>query len=548
MQRQIQIDRLKRENYDILVIGGGATGAGIALDAATRDLKVALVERDDFAAGTSSRSTKLIHGGVRYLEQAVLKFDKEQYHLVKDALAERATLLKLAPHLAHPIALLTPLYSWLMTPYFRMGLKMYDWLAGKQNLNSSKYLSRKAALKNFPMLKSKGLTGGVLYYDGQFDDARMNVTLAMTALDHGATIGNHLEVVELQESQGKLQGAQLKDEFSGEEFPVRAKVVINATGPFTDTIRRLEDPNAKSILKVSSGIHIVLEKRFSPPATGLLIPKTEDGRVLFLLPWLDHTLVGTTDNPAKVEKNPKPSEEDIQYILRHIKKYFDTPVQRKDVLASWSGLRPLVSDPKASDTAKLSRDHVIHIGPKGLITITGGKWTTYRKMAEDAVNQAIQRGKLTPEHAAQTDHIPLRGGHHYSGKVADQLQKNFELDTDVALHLAQAYGTKADEVGKIIKQGLNRRLVEHHPYIEAEVVYAAQEEMACTPVDLLARRTRLAFLDAKAARKAFPRVLELLSQFFSWDASRQEVEKKRFENYLNHATTQPPSKAEKKSA
>lgn len=548
MQRQTQIERLKKENFDLLVIGGGATGAGIALDAATRDLKVALVERDDFAAGTSSRSTKLIHGGVRYLEQAVLKFDKEQYHLVRDALAERATLLKLAPHLAQPIALLTPLYSWWMTPYFRVGLKMYDWLAGKQNLSPSKYLSRKAALKNFPMIKSKGLVGGVLYYDGQFDDARMNVTVAMTAKDHGAAVANHLAVVSLLEQEGHLNGARVREEFTGEEFDIHAKAVINATGPFSDSIRHLEDPQAKPMLKTSSGIHIVLHKRFSPPATGLLIPKTEDGRVLFLLPWLGHTLVGTTDNPAKVEANPKPTEAEIDYILRHLKKYFDVPVKRGDILATWSGLRPLVSDPKASDTARLSRDHVIHRGPKGLITIAGGKWTTYRKMAEDTVNQAIKFEHLSPIHASQTDHVLLRGADHYSGKISDQLQKNFDLDADVALHLSRAYGSRAPQVAEIAREGYADRLAPDHPYIAAEVLYAAREEMACTPVDILARRTRLTFLDSAAARTALPRVIELLSQFYSWDASRRESETKRFYHYLDHAPAQVPPTAEKKSA
>ncbi len=543
MQRSQQIERMKSDSFDLLVIGGGATGAGIALDGVTRGLKVALVERDDFASGTSSRSTKLIHGGVRYLEQAVLKLDKDQYHLVRDALAERATLLKLAPHLSQPIALLTPLYSWWMVPYFRVGLKMYDWLAGKQNLRPSKFLSRKAALKNFPMLKAKGLCGGVLYYDGQFDDSRMNVTLAMTSLDHGGAVANHLSVVKLLEESGKLVGARINDEFSHEEFDLCAKVVINATGPFADTIRHLEDPEAKPLLKASSGIHIVLHKDFSPPATGLLIPKTEDGRVLFLLPWLGHTLVGTTDNPAKVEVNPKPSEADIDYILRHLKKYFNIPVKRKDILATWSGLRPLVSDPKAHDTAKLSRDHVVHVGPKGLITITGGKWTTYRKMAEDAVNQAIKLKRLSTQKSSQTQNTLLRGAADYSGKLPEALQKKFGLDSDIAFHLARAYGGKAHDVAEYCLKGYEKRLVANHPYIEAEILYAAHEEMAMTAVDLLARRTRLTFLDAAAARKALPRVIELLSQIFTWDPSRRESETKRFYQYLDHAPVKVPSAA-----
>ncbi len=284
MQRQTLLENLKNGDFDLLVIGGGATGSGIALDAATRGLKVALVERDDFASGTSSRSTKLIHGGVRYLEQAVKKLDRGQWNLVRDALHERATVIKLAPHLAHPLPLVTPLYNWFGIPYYRIGLKLYDWLAGKSNLKPSRYLSAKKARVNFPMLKAKGLRGGVLYYDGQFDDARMNVTIAMTAIQQGATLLNHVEVVSLTKENSRLTGAVVRDRLSGQEIPVRSQVVVNATGPFCDTIRRMDDPEAPKMLNASSGIHIVLDKRFSPPATGLLIPKTEDGRVLFLLP------------------------------------------------------------------------------------------------------------------------------------------------------------------------------------------------------------------------------------------------------------------------
>ncbi|MDX1386003.1 MAG: FAD-dependent oxidoreductase [bacterium] len=548
MLRDEQIKQLKETHFDLVVVGGGATGSGIALDAATRGLKVALVERDDFAAGTSSRSTKLIHGGVRYLEQAVKKFDKEQYQLVKEALHERATLIKLAPHLSHPIALVTPIYSWFAVPYFRIGLKIYDWLAGKKNLNPSKYLSAKAAKKNFPLLKAKGLRGGVLYYDGQFDDARMNVSIALTALEKGAVLANHTEVIQLLKKDNRLHGVRVKDLNTQEEFDIRGKVVVNATGPFTDTLRKMEDPEGKPILRASSGVHIVLDKRFSPPATGLLIPKTEDNRVLFLLPWLGHTLVGTTDNPAKVEKNPRPSEEDIQYILRHLKKYFDVPVSRADIQAAWSGLRPLVSDPKASDTARLSRDHVIHVGPSGLLTITGGKWTTYRKMALDAVDHAIELGELKPTQKSQTEKTVLRGGEGYSGQLSQALIQDFSLDRDVAIHLARAYGSHAPEVARLAREGYGKRLVAGHPYLEAEVLYAVEHELALTAVDILARRTRLTFLDAPAAKKALPKVLDLMAHLLGWDTARRQVEEARFFRYLDHAPSAEMEPPEKKTA
>src|SRR5690606_24529598 len=354
--------RLATESFDVLVIGGGATGAGTALDAASRGLKVALVERSDFAAGTSSRSTKLVHGGVRYLEQAVKHADRSQFSLVREALRERAVLLRNAPHLARPLPLLTPIYGALELPYYFTDLKLYDMLAGKANLAPSRLLGRPEAAERFPMLKRDGLRGAVEYHDGQFDDARMNVTLALTAAEHGAVVTNHAEVVSLVQRGGRVAGA--------------ARVVVSATGPFADAIRRRDDPDAPDMLKTSAGVHVVLPARFSPPDTGLLIPRTEDGRVLFLLPWLGHTLVGTTDNPAPVEADPVASDADVEYILRHVRRYFDLPVEAADVLSAWSGLRPLV-EPEAGGgegkaTARLSRDHVIATSGSGLVTVTGG--------------------------------------------------------------------------------------------------------------------------------------------------------------------------------
>ena len=308
MNRKAQLEQLQQGTFDVLVIGGGATGTGVALDAVSRGLKTALVERDDFSAGSSSRSTKLVHGGVRYLEQAVKGLDRTQFNLVRDALKERAVLLDNAPHLAHPLPILTPLYNWFQIPYMMIGLKLYDTLAGRANLKSSRFVGREEALRRFPMLKKEGLRGAVLYYDGQFDDARMNVSLALTAAHEGAAVANHLEVTKLLKAGGRIAGASVRDTLSGETWDIRAKVVVNATGPFTDAIRHLDDADAAPMLTASSGVHIVLDGHFSPPGTGLLIPQTDDGRVLFLLPWLGYTLFGTTDHPAAIEPNPQPSE------------------------------------------------------------------------------------------------------------------------------------------------------------------------------------------------------------------------------------------------
>jgi glycerol-3-phosphate dehydrogenase len=364
MDRESQVANLSTQQWDLLVIGGGATGAGIILDAASRGLKAALVEKDDFASGTSSRSTKLIHGGVRYLERAVLDLDRSQYALVKEALQERAILLRIAPHLTHFVPLLTPLYHRAEVPYYYAGLKMYDWLAGDDEAPPSRYISAKEAIELCPMLKKENLRGGVVYSDGQFDDARMALSIVLRAVEMGACAVNHAAAVRLTKENGKICGAEVQDGLSGKSLSVRAKVVVNATGPLADHLRQMDDPAVSPLLKASSGSHIVLDPRFSPPSMGLLIPKTEDDRVLFLLPWLGHTLVGTTDNPAEVTSDPKASQEDVAYILRQLKKYFSIAVDQKDILSQWCGLRPLIETQGGVSTAKLSREHAIDRPPR----------------------------------------------------------------------------------------------------------------------------------------------------------------------------------------
>ncbi len=523
-QRAGAIGRLARERFDILVVGGGATGSGIALDAASRGLKVALVERFDLSQGTSSRSTKLVHGGVRYLEQAVKHADRGQFHLVREALRERSVLLANAPHLSRPLPLLTPIYTALELPYYFTGLKLYDMLAGRANIGASRLLTPGEAKRRFPMLKRARLKGAVEYHDGQFDDARMNVELALTAAAHGAVVVNYAEVEELVRDGDRLAGAVVRDRAplgDGTSIELSAKVVINATGPYADTLRLLDDPQATPLLSVSSGTHLVLPARFSPADTGLLIPKTEDGRVLFLLPWLGHTLVGTTDNPAQVSDEPRPAAADIEYMLRHVRAYFDLPVSEADVLSSWTGLRPLVGHEKAAGdsrggvkeptgTARLSRDHTIVTSESGMITITGGKWTTYRKMAEDAVDLAVERGALAAG-PCLTHKLPLVGAVGFEPGGAAALRQEFGLDADVAEHLHQSYGGRAREVARLATAGLGGRLAPGHPFIEAEVVHARDSELALSAEDVLARRTRLAFLDSRAAESATARVSELLA-------------------------------------
>ncbi len=521
MERTKILKKLKRdEPFDLLVIGGGATGCGVALDAASRGLSVALVEKNDFGEGTSSRSTKLLHGGVRYLEMAVKHLDRSQYHLVRDALRERDILLRIAPHLSRRISLVTPIYKWLKVPYIFAGLKIYDLLAGTKGIGQSRLMGSKNALKRFPMLHAEGLKAGVLYYDGQFNDARMVISIALTAAKYGAIIANHVDVTGFIKKGTTLTGAVVTDSITGESWDITARTVVNATGPFTDIIRTIDEPACRPMLKVSSGIHIVLDKKFAPPDTGLLIPKTEDGRVLFVLPWEGHALVGTTDEPAQVSEHPEPTDDDVSYLIRHLRRYFDIQVSEQDVKSVWSGLRPLIFDPKASDTAKLTRDHVIERSRSGLVTIAGGKWTTYRKMAQDTVTFIVKHSGLTPTNRCCTHRIPLIGAEKYRQDGPDLLTAEFGIDPPVSRHLYRAYGDRADKIAEIASNGFSERLFPDHQYLEAEIVYAAREEMAVRCVDVLSRRTSMALLDRAAAARAIPRVVDLMAEELGWSRDR----------------------------
>lgn len=534
MNRDETIKRLKQAHFDILVIGGGSTGSGIALDAAARGLTVALVEREDYGSGTSARSTKLVHGGVRYLEQAFKRLDAGQFNLVRDALRERAVVIHNAPHLAWRLPLIIPVYRPLLALYYWIGLKMYDLLAGDANLGRSRFLSRGETLERFPMLRPEGLIGGLLYYDGQFDDARLNVSIALTASEHGAAVLNHAAVTDLIKQDGRIAGAMVRGADGEGEWQIRAASVINATGPFSDEIRVLDDPQAHSMLQVSSGIHIVVSRNFCSPDIGILVPKTEDGGVLFILPWMNHTLIGTTDNKAEISYSPPVQEEEIEYLLRHAKIYLAEPLGAEDVTSAWSGLRPLVADPSQSDSARLSRDHVILESSSGLVTIAGGKWTTYRKMAQDAVDHVVSRVGIDSQESSLTLDLPLIGAADFDPNLPARLQTDYGLDSDVASHLNGSYGDRAELVAALAQKGFDRRLAPGHPYIEAEVVWAARSEHARTPLDVLARRTRLAFLNRSAAIAALPRVVDLLAGELSWGDERRNREEKAALDRLEH--------------
>ncbi|XP_058823960.1 glycerol-3-phosphate dehydrogenase, mitochondrial isoform X2 [Topomyia yanbarensis] len=532
------------EEFDVLIIGGGATGAGCALDAVTRGLKTALVERDDFASGTSSKSTKLIHGGVRYLQKAILGLDIEQYKMVKEALHERASMLKSAPHLTRPLPIMLPVYTWWEIPYFWVGIKAYDFVAGDRNVKSSYYLSREDALELFPMLRGDRLRGAIVYYDGQQDDARMCLAISLTAARHGAAITNHVEVTQLLKKKNEagkevLCGAKVRDNITKKEWTIKAKCIINATGPFTDSIRQMDNPTVKSICCPSSGVHIVLPGYYSPAQMGLLDPSTSDGRVIFFLPWLNGTIAGTTDAPCDVTPSPAPSEEDIQFILSEIKNYLnkDVDVRRGDVLSAWSGIRPLVSDPNKGDTQSLARNHIVHVSDSNLVTIAGGKWTTYRAMAEHTMDAAIKACNLKPERGCVSDGLFIEGAQGWTPTMYIRLVQDLGLEVEVAKHLAISYGDRAFAVAKMAALTgkrwpiIGKKLHPEFPYIDAEVRYGVRE-YACTCVDMIARRLRLSFLNVQAASEALPLIADLMAEELKWSKDEKEKQIKDAEHFL----------------
>lgn len=489
--------------WEMLVIGGGATGLGVAVDAASRGYRTLLLEASDFAKGTSSRSTKLVHGGVRYLRQGNVA-------LVLEALQERGILLGNAPHLVHNLPFVVPNYDWWEGPFYGIGLKVYDLLAGRQGLGRSRLLSREDTLRRIPTLEPEGLLGGVVYHDGQFDDARLAVNLAQTAAEQGAVVLNYLEVTGLLQADGVTGGVRARDAETGAEHELRSRVVVNATGVFTDRVRRMDDPEARPMIQPSQGVHIVLPRPFLPGDAAIMVPKTDDGRVLFAIPWLGRTLVGTTDTPVQAASlEPRPLEQELEFLLEHAARYLTRDPRPEDVLSTFAGLRPLVGGGEAN-TAAISRDHTLHISRSGLVTITGGKWTTYRRMAEDAVNQAAALVGL-PERPCVTRELPVHGADADAARWGD----------------LAPYGADAAAVRGLLdaEPRYAERLHPDHPTRAGEVAWAARHEMARTVEDFLARRTRTLLLDARSSAEMAPAVAALLAEELGRDEAweREQV-------------------------
>jgi len=515
-QQMLQRALQRTAPWDMIIIGGGATGVGAAVDAAARGYDVLLLEQSDFGKGTSSRSTKLVHGGVRYLEQGNIS-------LVMEALRERGILRQNAPHLVSDLAFVVPRYDWWEAPFYGVGLKIYDLLAGKYGFGASQLLSREETLVRLPTIKQEGLRGGVVYYDGQFDDTRLLINLVQTAAEHGATLLNYAPVAALIKGvDGFIEGVAARDLETGTDFQPSAKVVINAAGPFCDAVRRMAEPAAASMIAPSQGVHLVFDRSFLPGKSAIMVPHTADGRVMFAIPWNGHTVVGTTDTPiSDVSLEPKPLPEEIDFILETAGKYLHHAPHRRDVLSVFVGIRPLVKDGDASSTAALSRDHTIRIDKSGLLTITGGKWTTYRRMAEDCINQAATLARL-PEMPCPTLELRIHG-------YGENLHRRDQF---------AYYGADAEAVHNLIKHDakLGEPLHSALKYCGAEVLWAVREEMARTLEDVLARRTRAVFLNARAASEMAPRVAEIMARELQkgdeWTAQQVQVFQELARNYL----------------
>lgn len=529
MNRTTSLARLQNESFDICIIGAGASGAGCALDAVLRGYKVALIDKKDFASETSSRSTKLIHGGVRYLEQAFKKLDFAQLKQVRHGLEERHIVLKNAPHLARPLALMTPVNSWLEGLYFKIGLQIYDTFATNDTLPKSKWLNKKEVLEKIPTLDRKKLHSGVLYYDGQLDDARYCLALAQSASENGAAVANYIEVKGFEkDNTGKLNAVNATDTLTGNAITIRTKLVINCTGPFADHVRQMANSELSERIRPSKGVHLVLPFNTLNSEYAMLIPKTSDGRVVFAIPFEGATMIGTTDTDCDdIDDEPTLNGAEKQYLANTLNPYLAKPISTGEIRAGFGGLRPLLAADPSKSTKSLVRDHEVELDESsGLVSLLGGKWTTYRLMAKDTIDQADQL--LGQTHVCSTaDHV-LAGGEGYRFEAWQELVSKFNLPDDIARHLVRKYGSRAMRIGALTLEdpSLTQRLSARYPYIRAEVVYTVRNEMAVTPRDFLARRIRFEITDWNETLNCLTVVAGLMAGELGWteDQKQQHTE------------------------
>ena len=500
--------------WDFIIIGGGATGLGVAVDAASRGFKTVLLEQSDFAKATSGRSTKLVHGGVRYLQSGDIM-------LVREALRERGRLLHNAPHLVKKQRFIIPCYSWWEKFYYSVGLTLYDWLSGKLTVGRSRAVSKSNVIKTVPQIIQNGLCGGVAYYDGQFDDSRLAINLMQTANEQGAIVVNYARVSALIKNNGKISGVAVNDETTGKSFELKGTCIVNATGVFVDEIIRMDDPNKSPMIRPSQGIHLLVDRSFLDGDDAILIPKTSDGRVLFAVPWRNRVVLGTTDTPVKnFDIEPRPLEEEIDFVLKTSATYLTRPPRRKDVLCAFAGLRPLAAPKQNKEekkTKEISRNHKLISSNSGLITITGGKWTTYRQMAQETVDLGIKLHRM-PKKKCQTANLKIHG---------------YKPDTKHGNRL-HMYGSDADKILELQNQKPEYAEKLHHAFdfTVAEIIWAVRKEMAITVEDVLARRVRALYLDARCSIETAPKVAKIMAQELLKD---EEWERKQIKDYTELA-------------
>ncbi|HVP53785.1 MAG TPA: FAD-dependent oxidoreductase [Candidatus Eisenbacteria bacterium] len=526
--------KINGASFDVCVIGGGATGSGTALDAQLRGLSTVLIEAGDFASATSSRSTKLIHGGIRYLQEAVTDLDPGQYNVVKRALHERRIMMENARFLAHAMEFLVPCYSWWEAFYYGIGTKIYDRIAGKQNFFPSRLRSAKDAVSRWPLLQDKGLKGAIAYADGQFDDARYAVALVQTFAEAGGEAVNHARVVRLQpDAGGKISEAELDDQITGARTTVRARVFVNCTGPYSDHIRAMANPGLEKRLRLSKGVHILLPLD-DRTADAMVVPKTDDGRVIFAIPWLGRLLVGTTDDEVTHDDELVVKRSEAEYLLQQLNRYLSRPFASNDIVGGFAGVRPLVSQGKGAKTKKLIREHEVEVDREsGLISVLGGKWTTYRAMAEDAVDAVQQQLGLSMGGCITRDRR-LSGSEGYSDAYPRTLADSYGVPKATARHLSEKLGTRAAAVLELAKREpeLAQPVVEEYPAILAEIAYAARFEMAATLDDVLERRTGLQFYSWQVAMAAAPVTAQVMQREMGWDDAQTQRQVKDYVNRL----------------
>jgi len=532
-----ELKNISGQQFDLCVIGGGATGSACALDAQLRGIRTVLLDAGDFAGATSSAATKIIHGGVRYLEEAIKGADLQEYHVLVRALHERVRMMENAPHLTRKLEFLVPSYHWVDVAYLDVGLKIYDWLAGPGRISPSKYLSREETLKRMPDLNQKGLVGSVAYADGQFDDARYNITLVQTFSEAGGNTLNYARVTDFKRGAGgNISGVMVKDQLREETFTINAKAIVNATGPVSDSIRQLATPTVQKRMRPSKGAHILLPLDVFRTEDAMLIPKTEDGRVLFAVPWNGRLLVGTTDEEVSPEAELVVTKMDVEYMLRQLNQYVARPVTPSDIVSGFAGARPLVDSEDGGDTKKLARDDVIEVDPaSGLISIMGGKWTTHRAMAEDTIHR-VQEALGLPHAISQTRNYVLYGGKGFTDDYWNKLRCQQQLSSKTARHLAAKFGTAAEKVLALASENsaLLDPILAGRSAIKAEVVYVVRHEMAATIEDVLARRIGMQLYSWRDAIQAAPVVGSLMAEELSWTRSFAHAAITHYVEKINH--------------